>query len=262
MASSWDEVRGQVNVLPANRPSAAGSGNHAIRSSSSSAANVLSPNPLPGTDASSHWLPVAAPPPCDPVAVEADDWTPFRGAVAEWTLGRRPIEDMPAAALTALERGLNTPSLAHLAAMEHASWSEIVPVLQRVVAELGGPPSEHDARLLVADAWLARVADDTLDPAAYDDYSVTEEVLWHLGGDYDWFRRAIYDLELLEAMDDHRGLERALVEMRARAAQVLRRPVAERLAAAAPTSDERPFLQLTPARRRRPRFLRRGTRHE
>jgi len=100
------------------------------------------------------------------VTVEADHWTPFRRAVAEWRLGRRPIEDMPAVALKALVSGLDSLELAQLAGMEGASWSEIEPVLHRVVSELGGPPTEQDARLLVADAWLARVADGALDPAA------------------------------------------------------------------------------------------------
>jgi len=46
------------------------------------------------------------------VTVEADHWTPFRRAVAEWRLGRRPIEDMPAVALKALVSGLDSLALA------------------------------------------------------------------------------------------------------------------------------------------------------
>ena len=93
---------------------------------------------------------------------------------------------MPAVALKALVSGLDSLELAQLAGMQGASWSEIEPVLHRVVSELGGPPTEQDARLLVADAWLARVANGALDPAAYDDYSLTDEVVWNLGGDYEW----------------------------------------------------------------------------
>jgi len=51
----------------------------------------------------------------------APDWTSLRRAVAEWKLGRRPIEDMPAAALEALVQGLEGPTLAQLAGMDGAS---------------------------------------------------------------------------------------------------------------------------------------------
>jgi hypothetical protein len=187
-----------------------------------------------------------------------DSLMTFQRAIAEWRLGRKPIEEIPSAAVDALAGGVDTPTLARLAGIEGASWSEIRPVAERVAEELGGPPDEKEAKLLVADAWLARVANGSLDPAAYYDFSLTEEILWGLGGDYEWFRLAIYDLEILDAMEDHGERERAVSEIRERAAEVLRRSVAERLSAPAPTRDERPFLKLQPVKRRRlSRLLRR-----
>jgi hypothetical protein len=174
-------------------------------------------------------------------------------AIAEWKLGRRPIEDLPEAALDALVAGVETPTLAQLAAMEGASWSEIRPVADRVVQELGGPATEHDARLLVADAWLERVAAGATGPAIYDDFELTE-ILCALGGAYEWFRLAIFDWEVLDAMQDEDGRRRAVEEMQRRAAAVLSQPVGERLAAQAPAQDERPFLRAQPVRRRLPRL--------
>lgn len=192
------------------------------------------------------------------MSTSPDPWLPFRRVIAEWTLGRRPVEDLPDAALEALGAGLDTPTLAQLAGMQGASWSEIRPVADRVVGELGGPPAEQDARLLVADAWLDRVAGGADDAATYDDFAMVE-ILWALGGAYEWFRLAIFDLEVLEAIADPAGRRRAIREVQRRAAEVLEQPVAERLAARAPTLDERPFLRLEPPRRRLPR-LRRGRR--
>jgi hypothetical protein len=194
------------------------------------------------------------------VTVEADEWMPFRRAVAECKLGRRPIEDMPTAALAALVAGLDGLALAQLAGMQGASWSEIEPVLDRAVSDMGGPLTEQDAKVLVADGWLARIADGTVDPGADADYALAEEVLWDLGGDYDWFRHAIYDLELLDAMQDDPRRERALIEMRQRAAQVLRLPVSERLADRARTLDERPFTKRRPAHG--PKLLKWGRRRD
>ena len=126
-----------------------------------------------------------------------------------------------------------------------------------MTAELGGPPNEQEAKLLVADAWLVRVANGTLDPEY--DYSLTEEILWGLGGDYEWFRLATYDLEILDAIEDRDGREGAVREMRARAAHVLSRSIPERLAADAPTLEERPFIRPQPVERRRRRWFRPAT---
>jgi hypothetical protein len=125
---------------------------------------------------------------------------------------------------------------------------------------MGGALTEQDAKVLVADGWLARIADGTVDPGADADYALAEEVLWDLGGDYDWFRHAIYDLELLDAMQDDPRRERALIEMRQRAAQVLRLPVSERLADRARTLDERPFTKRRPAHG--PKLLKWGRRRD
>lgn len=187
------------------------------------------------------------------MAAEADDWGPFRRAVAECRLHRRPIEDIPAAAVEALERGLDSPTLPVLAAMEGASWSEIAPVLDRVAAETGAPADELEARVLFADSWLDRVADGAVEPEY--DYSVAEDLLSGLGGDYEWFRLAIYDLDVLEAMEDEQGLAHAVRAIRERAVEVLSRSPAERLAAPTPTLDDRPFVEPSPPARRRPRFL-------
>ncbi len=183
----------------------------------------------------------------EPLSQFPDHRLAFRRAIAEWTLARRPMEDLPNAALDALVAGMETPTLAQLAAMQGASWSEIRPLAERVVEELGGPLSEQDAKLLVADAWLERVAGGASDPAAEGDLELTE-ILWGLGGAYEWFRLAICDLEVLDALEDEEARRRAVDEMRARATEVLAQPVERRLAARAPTLEERPFLPVRPRR--------------
>jgi hypothetical protein len=80
-----------------------------------------------------------------------------------------------------------------------------------------------DAKALMADDWLRRVAGGTLEPGAISTISFTEEILGALGGDYEWFRRAIYDLDILDAMEDVDGRRRAAAEVRERAAAALRR---------------------------------------
>jgi hypothetical protein len=144
------------------------------------------------------------------------DWTAFRLAAAELELGRASLEDMPAAALAALGAGCDSPTLALLAALDGAGWSEIEPRVAQVVEESGGTLSAREARRRVADDWLARVADGRLDPAARYDFAMTE-LLGELGGEYEWFRQALYDLDMLDAMGDRRRIAGAVDELRLRA---------------------------------------------
>ncbi len=166
--------------------------------------------------------------------------TTFERAVAEWQLGRRPVEDMPAAATAALLDGLDSPSLAQLAGMEGASWSEIESVLFRVVAETGGLPAEREAMLLVVDGWLERLANGQ-EPHPSLDYGLAE-ILGTLGGEYEWFRRAIFDFEVLDAVDVPERYASAVRDVRERARAALVTPHEELLARPEPV-EKRPFLK-------------------
>ena len=173
---------------------------------------------------------------------DRDPLTVFHVALAEWRLGRKPIEDIPAAALEALVGGTLSPTLAQLAGMDGASWSEITPVAERVVNELGGPSMQRDAKVLVADAWLGEIAASSGKLNCDYGYRLAQDVLDELGGEYEWFRQAIFDLELLGAMEDIERLECAEAEVRRRASDALSRSPAERLAAPTTQPRERPLL--------------------
>ena len=69
------------------------------------------------------------------VTPSRDCWREFDVAVARWRLGDLLAERLPAAALGALIAGCETPSLAQLAAMDGAGWSEIEPLVGRVLDE-------------------------------------------------------------------------------------------------------------------------------
>ena len=88
-----------------------------------------------------------------------DGWREFDVEVARWRLGEVMVEQLPAAAAQALVDGCASESLGHLAAMEGAGWSEIEPVLARVLDERGlHLPSEDEAMKCVADDGLGQLA--------------------------------------------------------------------------------------------------------
>lgn len=118
--------------------------------------------------------------------------------IAGWQLRRVPVEDLPAAAIEALAHGLDSPALVQLAGMNSASWSELEPVVERVVAELDGPADLHAARVLVADAWLGSFA--TRPPSAVR-FWLTDDLLRDLGADYAWVLRALDHLDMLQVAD-------------------------------------------------------------
>jgi hypothetical protein len=167
----------------------------------------------------------------------------FTRVAAEWLLSRRLIEDMPGEAVNALAAGCDSPALRQLAGMDGASWSEIEAVLRRALAETGGPSTRAEAEALTADRWLRRLAAGELDRRAVRDTELLD-ILGRLGGDYDWFRLALLDLDVLESMEDDEGRAAALEDMRERARAVLDRPADERLAAPVLPPGERPFFQI------------------
>jgi hypothetical protein len=76
-----------------------------------------------------------------------DSWFSFDEAIAEWQLGERPIEELLAAAVQALAAGADLPSLAQLAGMDGCSWSEIEPLVRRVLAERRKPLPDREHAL-------------------------------------------------------------------------------------------------------------------
>jgi hypothetical protein len=78
-----------------------------------------------------------------------DCWHQFDVAVARWQLGEIRAEDLPAAALDALTKGGDSPSLARLAGMDWAGWSQVENELKRVLAERGVQLPDRNASLKV-----------------------------------------------------------------------------------------------------------------
>jgi hypothetical protein len=94
-------------------------------------------------------------------------WREFDVAVGRWRLGEVIAERLPSAAMEALEAGCDAPSLAQLAAMGGARWSEIEPLVARVLDERGLPaPSEMEALKLVADDVARRMVAGEVAPEA------------------------------------------------------------------------------------------------
>lgn len=96
-----------------------------------------------------------------------DGWREFDVAVGRWRLGEMPSESLPEAAVAAMAAGCNTPWLHRLAGMEGSTWSEIEPVVARVLTERQLTlPSEDEAVKAVADDVLRRVVAREIEPEA------------------------------------------------------------------------------------------------
>jgi hypothetical protein len=96
-----------------------------------------------------------------------DSWREFDVAVGGWRLDEVMAEALPVAAVKALVTGCDTPSLRELAAMEGSGWSEIEPILARVLEERGHSlPTEDEALKSVADGVLRQLVSGEVEPEA------------------------------------------------------------------------------------------------
>ncbi|GAA2995334.1 hypothetical protein GCM10020229_04830 [Kitasatospora albolonga] len=101
---------------------------------------------------------------------EAEAVRELRRIAHSWVDGRHEEPRLLIeAALRALDAGLYTPSLLHLAALMSAERDEAPALFDRVMDELGfgfrPPPGYWEGRLALAGWWAAEVADGWLDPA-------------------------------------------------------------------------------------------------
>lgn len=167
-------------------------------------------------------------------------WTRFRERLALRVLGHLPYEDMPQAATDALIAGCDSPHLGELAAMEGATWLEVRPVVEAVQRETGSDFSEAEARILAADSYLADVAAGRTDPGFIKNFW-WGEFLSDLEGVYAWFGWAVYELDLLDAMEMPERLAAATLEVRRRAAWALDLTASERRSCGAPPGNDAPF---------------------
>jgi hypothetical protein len=95
----------------------------------------------------------------------SDDWRTFDVEVGRWRLGEVPAERLPAVAMNTLSTECDTPSLGQLAAMDGAGWSEVEPLVARVMAERRRAlPSEDEAVKCVADDVVRRMVDGDVTP--------------------------------------------------------------------------------------------------
>jgi hypothetical protein len=150
-----------------------------------------------------------------------DRWRPFDVAVAEWRLGDLPAERLPAAALAGLSADCDSPSLAHLAAMDGSRWSEIEPILGRVLNERGvSVPTPDEAVKRTADEVLRQLVAGEVEPQAGTDrlrvlaWKAVDRPPWgdlvafvSLSGDFDaveaahWDRGDVCEVVLREARE-------------------------------------------------------------
>ncbi|MGW4652173.1 hypothetical protein [Kitasatospora sp. NPDC004289] len=121
---------------------------------------------------------------------EAEAVRELRRIAHSWVDGRHQEPRLLIeAALRALDAGLYTPSLLHLAALMSAERDEAPALFDRVMDELGfgfcPPPGYWEGRLALAGWWAAEVADGWLDPGdglalvlehVVEEYGVCEEL--------------------------------------------------------------------------------------
>jgi hypothetical protein len=141
----------------------------------------------------------------------SDCWRVFDVAVARWRLGELTAERLPTAAMHALSAGCDAPSLGQLAVMEGAGWSEIEPVLARVLDERGRRvPSEQQALKCVADDIVQRMVagevapEEAADRLRHLSMNALDRPAWH---DLATFHHLSLDWEVAErARLDRDGL--------------------------------------------------------
>jgi hypothetical protein len=94
-----------------------------------------------------------------------DPWHEFDVAAGLCALGEIKAELLPVAAVAAMERGCDAPSLGRLAAMDGAGWSEVEPEVARVFRERGLQVPDHDAAVkIVADDVLRQMVSGECSP--------------------------------------------------------------------------------------------------
>ena len=84
---------------------------------------------------------------------------------AKWTLGLLPTDALPRLATTALEAGLDTPSLRLVAGESHPTRGETGALFDEALDELGvDVPDRSRAALIVAKEYATHIADGTVSP--------------------------------------------------------------------------------------------------
>jgi hypothetical protein len=84
---------------------------------------------------------------------------------ARWILDLLPSEEIPGFATEALTEGLDTPSLRILAGFNNPILSEIGPIFEKALHELGVINySRQEAALLLAHFYAKQIVDGTLKP--------------------------------------------------------------------------------------------------
>jgi hypothetical protein len=125
-----------------------------------------------------------------------DPWHEFDVAVCRWIVQHAPPAELPDAAVAAMVVGCDAPSLARLAGMDGATWSEFPSVVAEVFEQRGRVvPSFPEAIKMLADDLLREIAAGSLDVRAG-----THE-LYLLGRDL-WEHPAYDDLGVFVGLDD------------------------------------------------------------
>ena len=116
---------------------------------------------------------------------------PLRVSVAQWQLGLLRSEELPGLAATALEKGVDSPSLRILAGLSSATASELAPLVARVADELklDLPSSKRDIMLLAARGIAERIISGEVPPydgarqiwSLWDDEDYPDELLPFVG---------------------------------------------------------------------------------
>ena len=86
-------------------------------------------------------------------------------AVAKWVLGLLSSEELPEIATCALETGHDTPALRQLAGELRPVMSDVRPIFNKALIELGTAlPSKPEAGLIVAREYATEILEGTISP--------------------------------------------------------------------------------------------------
>lgn len=99
--------------------------------------------------------------------------------VALWVLRRLPSEQIPQMATNWLAAGLDSPSLRQLAAVSEPVMSDVGPVFERALTELGiVTPKKQEALMYLARHYAQQIVDGTVSP-----YDGARKLWWEVSNE-------------------------------------------------------------------------------
>jgi hypothetical protein len=125
--------------------------------------------------------------------------SPLALAGARWKLNQLASDDLPKVASELLSAGLDSPALREVAGWTQPIRSEVGPVFEKALSELGSPlPDQQLALRLLAKDYAAQIVAGTLDP-----YEGARRIWFEASIDYEPFEEVSAFVGLASQLDDY-----------------------------------------------------------